>query len=48
MPNVTASRLFEIANALVRFDHVGRFIENANPTVTCAAEKRCVADCIAR
>jgi len=39
MPNMTASRLFEIANALVRIDHVAGFIEYANHSVTCQPEK---------
>jgi hypothetical protein len=30
-----------------RFDHVAHFIEYLNESVVCAAEKLCVADCIA-
>jgi len=48
IPNMTALRLFEIANVLVRIDHVAGFIEYANHSVTRPAEKPCVADCIAR
>jgi hypothetical protein len=36
------SPLFEFARVLVRFDHVARFIVNANPTVMSAALKLCV------
>ncbi len=41
------SPLFEIARVLVRLDHVPSFIVNANHRVMRAAEKLCVADCIA-
>jgi len=37
------SPLFELAHLLVRFDHVARFIENANHRIMRAAEKLCVS-----
>ena len=40
-------RLFEIASVLVRFDHVARFIVNANHSTVRPATKRRVFDCIA-
>jgi hypothetical protein len=39
-----ASRLFEIALVLVRFDHVACNIVNADHSITGAAEKLCLAD----
>jgi hypothetical protein len=38
--NITPHR-FEIARVLMRFDHVVRFIINANQGITRAAEKPC-------
>jgi hypothetical protein len=40
--------LFEIAGVLVRFDHVARFIVNANHGIMRAAEMLDIADCVTR
>ena len=41
-----SSPLFEIANVLVRVDHIFSVIVHANHGVMRAAEKLCVADCV--
>jgi hypothetical protein len=43
---IANSRLFEIALVLVRFNHVARFIINANRSMMLAVVKLCVADCV--
>jgi hypothetical protein len=41
------SPFFEIASVVVCFDHIARFIVNANHSIVRAAEKLGVTDCIA-
>jgi hypothetical protein len=41
-----ALRLFEIANVLVRLDHVARCIVNANHGIVRPAVKFCVTNCM--
>jgi hypothetical protein len=42
-----ASPLLELACVLMGFDHIARFIVNANHSSMSAAEKLCVANCVA-
>ena len=48
MKREKTSLFFEVALVLVRFDHVARFIVNADHRVMRAAVMLCVADCIIR